>query len=52
MRYYKTWQEAFMDFIARYGHNYCDSYNLASEFEQQVSRNAKGIWYLYLGNSK
>lgn len=52
MRYYKTWQEAFKDFIERFGHNYEDSYNLAAEFEQQLNKNIKGVYYMYFGDDK
>lgn len=52
MKYYSTWQEALLDFIERYGHNYQDSYNLTAEFEQKVKQNAKGVWYMYLGEKK
>lgn len=48
MKYYRTWQEAFKDFIEYYGHNFKDSYNLAAEFEQQVGKNVKGVWFLYI----
>ncbi len=50
MKYYTTWQEAFKDFIDRFGHNYEDSYNLAAEFEENLCRNIKGVWYIYLGD--
>ncbi len=43
---YKTWQDAFMAFIRQYGHNYHDSYNLAAEFEQHVTKNRLGVYFL------
>lgn len=46
MKYYKTWQEAFLEFISLYGHNYKDSYNLAAEFEQHLQKNNKNVYYL------
>lgn len=52
MKYYKTWQEAFKDFIDHFGHNYEDAYNLVSEFEQQLNRNVKGVYFMYFGESK
>jgi hypothetical protein len=48
MRYYKTWQEAFIDFINEFGHNYKDSYNLAAEFEEKLGRNSRGVYFMYI----
>lgn len=52
MKYYATWQEAFLDFIERFGHNYKDSYTLAAEFENNLNKNAKGTYYIYFGELK
>lgn len=46
MTYYKSWQEALQDFIAKYGHNFEDPYNLTMEFEIQLKRNIKGAYYM------
>lgn len=46
MKTYSTWQEAFVDFIRAYGHNYDDSYNLAVEFEQHLTTNRLGVCFL------
>lgn len=46
MKYYSTWQEAFIEFIKRFGQNYLDSYNLAMEFETHLNRNKKGVYYI------
>lgn len=46
MTYYATWQQAFIEFISTYGHNYTDSYNMAVEFEQILHRNKRGVYYL------
>ena len=43
---YRTWQEAFMQFIRKYGHNYEDSYNMAVEFEMHLRQNRLGVYYL------
>lgn len=48
MKYYKTWQEAFIDFINHFGHNYKDSYNLAAEFEEKLGQNIKGVYFMYI----
>jgi hypothetical protein len=45
MKYYKTWQEAFISFTERYGHNFDDSYNLAAEFEEHLYKNKNGTYY-------
>lgn len=52
MKYYKTWQDAFKDFLELYGHNYADSYNLAAEFEEHLDKNIKGVWFLRIGDLK
>lgn len=52
MRYYKTWQDAFIDFVKQYGHNYTDSYNLAVEFEDQLGKNIHGVYFLYLAGKQ
>ncbi len=44
--YYSSWQEAFKDFITKYGHNYKDPYNLMIEFELQLKRNIKGTYFI------
>lgn len=49
MKYYKTWQEAFIDFIERFGHNYEESYTLTAEFEEKLNKNNKGVYYIYFG---
>lgn len=49
MKYYSTWQEALADFLAKYGHNYKDVYNLMVEFEAQLKRNIKGTYFIYEG---
>lgn len=46
MKYYKTWQEAFIEFIERFGHNYEDSYNLSVEFELHLNKNKRGVYYI------
>lgn len=46
MTYYKSWQEAFVAFINKYGDNYKDTYNLSAEFEQQLRQNRCGTYYL------
>ena len=46
MTYYSTWQEALAEFITKYGHNYKDAYNLATEFEMHIKQNIKGSWYM------
>ncbi len=51
MKYYRTWQEAFIDYIKLRGHEYVDSYNLSAEFEEALGRNIKGVWFL-LGEQK
>lgn len=48
MKYYRTWQEAFKDFITIYGHNFEDSYNLTAEFEEALGKNSKGVYFLYI----
>lgn len=52
MKYYSTWQEALLDFIKEYGHNYLDPYNLVVEFEEQLKRNTKGVYFMYIKESK
>ncbi len=47
MKYYSSWQEALMDFIKDYGHNYKDAYNLMVEFESQLKQNVKGTYFIY-----
>jgi hypothetical protein len=46
MKYYKTWQEAFIDFIKRSGNEFDDSYNLTAEFEYKLGRNVRGTYYI------
>lgn len=46
MTYYKTWQDALIDFIYNYGHNYKDAYNLMAEFEQNLCQNLKGAYFM------
>ncbi len=46
MTYYSNWQDAFIDFIKRFGHNYGDSYNLAVEFESYLNQNKKGTYFI------
>ncbi len=46
MTYYSRWQDALMDFIEYYGHNYKDGYNLIVEFEQHLKRNVKGVYFM------
>lgn len=52
MKYYSTWQEAFIDFINKHGSDYDDSYNLAAEFEEKLGKNIKGVYYIYFGDTK
>lgn len=52
MKYYSKWQDALVDFIAQYGHNYEDAYNLIIEFELQLKRNIKGTYFMFLGDAK
>lgn len=47
MKYYKTWQEAFLDFITKYGSNYEEPYNLTAEFELQLKQNIHGSYFMY-----
>lgn len=47
MRYYSSWQEALVEFVALFGHNYQDGYNLVAEFEQKLNRNSKGTYFIY-----
>lgn len=51
MKYYSSWQDALIDFVADYGHNYKDAYNLMVEFEQQLFQNIKGAYFMK-GESK
>lgn len=46
MNAYKTWQDAFIAFVERYGHNYDNAYILATEFEEHVTRNRHGTYFL------
>jgi hypothetical protein len=48
MKYYSTWQEAFMDYIRHFGHNYEEGniYALYSEFEYNLGKNSKGVYFL------
>lgn len=46
MTYYSNWQEALMDFMKQYGHNYKDAYNMVVEFEQQLQRNFRGTYFM------
>lgn len=48
MKYYSTWQEAFIEFIQLYGHNYQVAWNLAEEFEMQLGKNRQGRYFLNL----
>jgi hypothetical protein len=48
MKYYSEWQDALLDFIKLYGHNYPDSYNLTAEFEIQLQQNVRGAYFLHL----
>lgn len=50
MKAYSEWQTALTDFILQYGHNYQDSYNLVSEFEQMLSQNRNGTYFLEVEN--
>jgi hypothetical protein len=52
MKPYKTWQEAFIAFVAQYGHNYTSAYILATEFEEHVTRNRHGTYFLSIGDLK
>jgi hypothetical protein len=52
MKYYKTWQEAFIEFVKLFGHQYSDSYNLAAEFEEKLGKNIKGVYFMYIGENK
>lgn len=47
MKYYSTWQEALLDFVELFGHNYEDSYNLMAEFEEKLNQNIKGVYFMY-----
>ena len=49
---YKTWQAAFQAFIEQYGHNYTSAYILATEFEEHVTRNRHGTYFLSIGDLK
>jgi hypothetical protein len=52
MKAYTTWQEALVRFIELYGHNYKDSYNLTAEFEQHLTKNRLGVYFLRTGELK
>jgi hypothetical protein len=52
MKYYSNWQDALQDFIRMYGHNYLDPYNLMVEFEEQLKRNIKGVYFMYVREDK
>lgn len=52
MKYYKTWQEAFLEFVTRFGSDYEDSYTLSTDFEERLGKNIKGVWYIYFGEDK
>ena len=47
MKYYKTWQEALIEFVRIHGEDFKDSYNLTAEFEQKVKQNIHGAWYYH-----
>lgn len=49
MKYFSSWQEAFMWFVNKYSHNFEDSYNLSAEFELQLKQNSRGTYFLYVG---
>ena len=46
MTYYKSWQDAFRDFLDTFGDNYLDAYNLTCEFESKLGQNSKGSYFL------
>lgn len=46
MKYYKSWQEALVEFINIYGHNYKDGYNLLMEFEASLNQNVRGAYFI------
>lgn len=49
MTYYKTWQQALMDFIRHNGTEYeseQDLYALMTEFEVRLRKNVNGAYYL------
>lgn len=46
MKYYKTWQLAFMDFIREHGDEFQDSYNLSVEFESVLRQNRAKAFYM------
>lgn len=52
MKYYRSWQDALQDFISRYGANYQDPYNLMVEFEEQLKKNIKGVYFMYFPEDK
>lgn len=52
MKYYSSWQEALMDYVRRYGHNYEDAYNLMADFELNLSQNIKGAHFIEWNNLK
>lgn len=52
MKYYSTWQAAFVEFIEKFGHNYPDSYNLSVEFELHLRKNKLGTYFIYWGEEK
>ena len=52
MTYYKTWQDALVEYIRAHGHEYNDVYILFAEFEQQLQRNVKGAYYMQRGKSQ
>lgn len=46
MKYYKTWQEALLDFISKKGSNYDNPYILITEFEDILQQNVKGTYFI------
>lgn len=52
MKYYTSWQEALQEFIATYGHNFEDPYNLIVEFELDLKQNVNGAYFITGGDLK
>lgn len=48
MRYYSSWQAAFMDFIELFGREFPNSYTLAEEFELHLQQNINGAYFMRL----
>lgn len=48
MKPFSSWQEALIEFINVYGHNYQNGYNLIEEFEHMLMQNRVGTYFIEL----